>query len=79
MCLVDGYMCAYDWVEVFAGNDSTAQSKGKFCGYTAPQAMHSLGALHIEFVTDYMITDKGWVVTYETSGKYMCTYKTYLI
>lgn len=33
----DGYLCAYDWVEVFEGNDSSARSLGKFCGLTAPQ------------------------------------------
>ena len=66
----DGYLCAFDWVEVFSGNDTSAPSQGKFCGYTAPQPMSNLGSIHVQFVTDYMITDKGWVINYETSGMF---------
>ena len=40
MNFVDGYLCAFDWVEVFGGSNSSAPSLGRFCGLTAPQVCH---------------------------------------
>ena len=59
--LSDGYLCSYDYIQINGGR--------KFCGYTAPQPISSLGQLELSFVSDYMITDKGWAATYETSGE----------
>ena len=66
--IVERWRCAYDYIEVFGGNGTSAPSVGKFCGYSPPQPMSSLGVLTFVFHTDYVITDKGWVADYQATG-----------
>ncbi len=62
--------CQYDYLQGFEGNDTTGNTvSGRTCGNTIPQPMSSLGMMHIQFVTDNIITDKGWIAKYETSGE----------
>ncbi|XP_053373742.1 deleted in malignant brain tumors 1 protein-like isoform X2 [Mercenaria mercenaria] len=51
-----GRDCRYDWVAVYAGNNSNSLLLGKYCGDTAPLPISSLGQMHIEFWTDDFIS-----------------------
>ena len=38
-----GSSCTADYVEILDGKSSDSKSKGKFCGYTTPENIHSSG------------------------------------
>jgi hypothetical protein len=59
-----GRNCRYDWVAVFAGNNSNSRQLGKFCGNTVPQALSSLGQMFIQFWTDGSVVRKGFRAYY---------------
>ncbi|XP_053384013.1 cubilin-like isoform X1 [Mercenaria mercenaria] len=56
--------CVYDWVAVYAGNNSNSLLLGKYCGTTAPQPISSLGQIHIQFWTDYSVVRSGYRAYY---------------
>ncbi|XP_052697133.1 cubilin-like isoform X2 [Crassostrea angulata] len=72
--LEGGVGCPYDYVQIYAGNDTTGRSLGKFCGTDAPDPVSSSGSMFIQFVTDrnqafsgfraqYRVTDCGGTYT----------------
>ncbi|BES88254.1 CUB domain [Nesidiocoris tenuis] len=57
--------CAYDYVEVFSGMDSSGPSYGKYCGNTSPTDIVSVSeALLVRFQTDDTIVSKGFSASY---------------
>ncbi|XP_053408750.1 cubilin-like isoform X2 [Mercenaria mercenaria] len=59
-----GRNCGYDWVAVYAGNNSNSRLLGKYCGTTAPQPVSSLGQMHIQFWTDGSVVRTGYRAHY---------------
>lgn len=69
LCVTDGHICPWDWIEVFKGDSNTAPSLGRYCGDTIPQEIKGQGNLYIEFVTDWIVTKKGFRATYNIIRK----------
>lgn len=63
-----GFTCQYDWISIYGGNSSNWDVLGRFCGTTPPEPLVSQGSMHIEFVTDESVTDKGWKAVFRTQG-----------
>ncbi|KAJ8980749.1 hypothetical protein NQ317_013754 [Molorchus minor] len=58
--------CAYDYVEIFNGMDSSGPSYGKFCGNKKPfDIISTHQALLIRFKSDGTIVTKGFSLVYE--------------
>ncbi|CAH1246036.1 LPA [Branchiostoma lanceolatum] len=58
--------CGYDYVEIFDGMDSNAESMGRFCGSTLPASMTSTGnSLLVVFRSDSSVTASGFKISYQ--------------
>lgn len=66
-----GVGCPYDYVQVFAGNDSTGRFLGKFCGTDVPDPVSSTGSMFIQFVTDRNRAFSGFKAQYRVTGEHM--------
>lgn len=64
-----GVGCPYDYVQIYAGNDTTGRSLGKFCGTDAPDPVSSSGSMFIQFVTDRNQAFSGFRAQYRVTGK----------
>ncbi|XP_061178089.1 cubilin-like [Saccostrea echinata] len=77
--LEGGVGCRFDYVQVYAGNDTSGRSLGKFCGTDLPDPVSSLGSMFIQFVTDSSVAFSGFRAQYRTSdcgGYYTDAYGT---
>lgn len=63
-----GVGCPYDYVQIYAGNDTTGRSLGKFCGTDAPDPVSSSGSMFIQFVTDRNQAFSGFRAQYRVTG-----------
>ena len=62
--------CDYDYVEVFDGPDSSSTSLGRYCGHSLPPSVKpSSNEIIIRKVSDFSITDDGFMFNYEQFGE----------
>ena len=60
--------CAFDYVEVFDGDNDQGESLGRFCGSVAPEQLRSTQrSLFIKFHSDHSISSIGFVARYRLS------------
>jgi len=65
--LEDHAECAWDYVEVKDGDESTAGLLGKFCGDSAPSTLVSTGRfLFVKLKTDYLNGETGFQATFSS-------------
>lgn len=62
--------CGYDWLNVYDGGGSSAQSiQGRMCGNNRPSNILSSGnRLHLRFKSDMSVPKTGFQIYYEMKG-----------
>ena len=65
--------CRYDNLRIFDGANNTSPLIGKFCGTASPGRIVSTGnMLHLEFVSDFSSSAKGFFANYTTGSACKC-------
>ena len=64
------YFFSYDSLTIYDGDSSTSPMMGKYCGNSIPPShVSSSNEILINFLSDYIVTEAGFLMEYNPTGK----------